>query len=348
MGRVSTRYQSWLTTGLCLSVMVWLTTYFQLTIHNHEEWINGNIAQHNMTMQGVAGNPWQYRLLADVLLEGLFRFLSALGAQVVYLRGFVLFRLAQEVLIFTLGLVYLRKLGLSTNAGLVGLGMLMVGMVFSQETTGFRVDTYTDLIFYLAAGIITLQRRYLWLIPIVALAATNRETSGLIPFMPLAHVQFRQPLSASNRPIYRAMALSILAFIAVQAALRIAVGPQGPSGTTGVEMVQRNLVNDDTFVRLTETLGVLPLLTIAWLIRLPRFVQTVFWLIVPAWFAVHLWGSILIETTLFMVPFIIVFIPAVLLVITNDRRQPNPVRENLAWSTPTKAAERALEAAPER
>jgi hypothetical protein len=317
---VSTRQQvwlSWLTTGICLSVMIWLTTYFQLTIHNLDEWIGGGVAQHNLTIDGVAGDPWQYRVLADYLLEALFRAIAAAGAQVVYLRGFVIFRLGQEALIFTLGLAYLRKLGLSNNAALVGLSILMVGMVFSQETTGFRVDTYADVAFYLLAGILTLSRRYMWLIPVTALAATNRETSVLIPFLPLAHVHLRQPLAAPNRPIYRAIALSLAAFVAVQIALHLAFGPQGPSGTTGVEMVQRNLSNDDTFVRMTETLGVLPLLTIAWLPRLPRFIQTLFVLMVPAWFAVHLWGSILIETTLFMVPFIMVFIPAALLTITS-------------------------------
>jgi hypothetical protein len=328
--------------------MVWLTTYFQLTIHNHEEWLNGNLAQHNLIMQGVAGNPWQYRLLADYLLEGLFRVISGLGAQAVYLRGFVLFRLTQEVLIFTIGLVYLRKLGLSTNAALVGLSMLMAGMVFSQETTGFRVDTYADVIFYLVAGILTLSRRFMWLVLVAVLAAANRETSGLIPFLPLAYVQLRRPLSAMNRPVYGAMALSLLAFIVVQVALRVAVGPQGPSGTTGLEMVHRNLNNDDTFVRLTETLGVLPLLTVAWLGRLPRFVQTLFWLMVPAWFAIHLWGSILIETTLFMVPFIMVFIPAVLLVITSEGRPADPTHIRLAGASRTEASERTLQSVGER
>src|SRR4051794_21291641 len=127
------RYRPYLTTLVCLSVMVWLTTYFQLTIHNLEEWIGGGVAQHNQTMQGIAGTPWQYRLLADYALEALFRAIASTGARDVYLRGFVIFRLSQELLIFTLGYLYLRKVGLSRDAVLVGLSMMMVGMVFSQE-----------------------------------------------------------------------------------------------------------------------------------------------------------------------------------------------------------------------
>lgn len=313
MAPVLERGRTWATIGVSLGVMVWLTTYYQLTIHNLEEYVNANLAQHAQTMQGVAGNPWQYRVLSDYLLEGLFWLIAAAGAKVVYLRGFVILRVVQEALIYSLGFAYLKKLGLSTGLALVGLSALMLGMVLGQETTGARVDTYSDVIFYLAGALLVLSRRYALLLPVIALAAANRETSGFIALLPLGMVRLHEWREPATRRVLWFVAAGLAIYLTVIVGLHLAFGFQPPSDTrVGLEMLSHNVNNDDTFVRLAATLGILPIVTFGLYPRLCPFLRTLVWLVIPAWFVVHAVGSVMTESALFFVPLALVFIPAAL------------------------------------
>src|SRR5271169_1494732 len=113
-----TRQARWLAVLVSLGLMAGITTYFQLSLPRlRTEWIADAIAQHNLVITGTAGDPWQYRLLSDYVIEALFRALLAVHSfsQYVYgLYGFVVFRGAQEVCIFGLGFAYFRKLGVGT------------------------------------------------------------------------------------------------------------------------------------------------------------------------------------------------------------------------------------------
>ena len=79
-----------------VGVMAALTTVFQLTLPRlRSDWIVSAIEQHNLVLQGVAGSPWQYRILSDYLIEPLIRVLMAAQIHDPYQYGlyaFVLFR----------------------------------------------------------------------------------------------------------------------------------------------------------------------------------------------------------------------------------------------------------------
>src|SRR4029077_427016 len=101
-----------------------------------------------------------YRPLSDYLIQGLFNVLIAFNNRNPYLYGFVLFRGAQEVGIFALGYVYFRKLNLSVVSSIAGLGAICIAMVIGQLQTNWRLDTYTDVLFYLLAAALTLSRKF--------------------------------------------------------------------------------------------------------------------------------------------------------------------------------------------
>jgi hypothetical protein len=89
-------------------------------------------------------------------------------------------------------------------------------------------------------------------------------------------------------------------------------------------MLRHNLGNDDSYVRLTATLGLLPIITVGLFPLLSPFLRTLFWLVVPIWFVAHFSGTNATEAAVFLVPLTLVFIPAVLQAATVQARASAP------------------------
>jgi hypothetical protein len=152
------------------------------------------------------------------------------------------------------------------------------------------------------------------------LVNTNRETSLLIPAMlVLPFIQWKE------RKIPRAILvpglLSTLVFFVAFISVRVYYGYRAPEGINGMTSVSEYLLFNLRFFRLYPeligTLAFLPLVIIIFLKRLPRLLQYWFWIICPAWFGIHFVYSTAVETRLFLVPQILVFIPAFLWLIEN-------------------------------
>ena len=165
---------------------------------------------HVDVMQGDAGDPWQYRLLSDYLAEALLRFVTWIGYPRPGISAFVLFRFLQNLLIFCLAALYYRKLGLNHYLTLLGMSILAWGMTHALYDSDLSFNLYTDIAFYLIAGILILKRKYVWTIPLVVLAAFNRETSGLIPFMLLAAYLVERPPGYKLRPVIAIVVVGII------------------------------------------------------------------------------------------------------------------------------------------
>ncbi|MBW2202094.1 MAG: hypothetical protein JRF71_14910, partial [Deltaproteobacteria bacterium] len=65
--------------------------------------------------------------------------------------------------------------------------------------------------------------------------------------------------------------------------------------------------------RLFATLGIIPLLAVIGYQKWTKQLKIFFWVIVPVWFIIHLFGSVIAESRLFLVPYAMVFIPGALL-----------------------------------
>lgn len=277
----------------------------------------GQIQRHVAVLQGTAGDPWQYRVLAEYLVEGVIRVFHRAGIPRPIASAFISFRVFQNVLIFLLAAIYYRKLGINTYTVLIGLSLLAWGMTHSLYDSDLQFNTYFDVIFYLLAGIFTLHGRYGLLIPLSGLAALNRETSGLIPFMPISvHVLSRPRNRYLLRKVAMISAAALLVYAGVFIGLRVFYGRRPlitPYGNSpGIELLRYNLGRYITWVQLFATLGLLPILALLSMPRWPRTLYAFFWAIVPIWFAVHLAASVMAETRLFLVPHALVFIPGAL------------------------------------
>lgn len=173
-------------------------------------------------------NPWQYRMLCPVLIEGFmwlynhtidviypveekinlsftqtsvptpeteqfFTLLKTKGA-LKYMIVFIAFRFLLNFLVFVLAFYVWYYFIKNKWLLLLGLIFLSLGMGNAVIASDLTFNTYLDNVFYLLAAIIILYKKNpLWLIPITILAAFNRETALLIPVLYfLSNLQLQQ------------------------------------------------------------------------------------------------------------------------------------------------------------
>lgn len=173
-------------------------------------------------------NPWQYRMLCPLIIEGLmwmynhtidvvypveekinlnftktsvptpeteqfFTLLQTKGA-LKYMIVFIAFRFLLNFFVFVLAF-YVWSYFIQNKWLLIfGLIFLSLGMGNAVIASDLTFNTYLDNVFYLLAALVILcKKNPLWLIPITVLAAFNRETAMLIPILYfLSNLQVKQ------------------------------------------------------------------------------------------------------------------------------------------------------------
>jgi hypothetical protein len=301
-----------------------LAVDMQRQIERHERMIAGN---------SEFFNPWQYRIFSALLLEAAIRVYNALLPGKPESIPYLALHFAQVTLIFILCLMYFQKLGVK-NPFLLGAGLIISS--FCISTSVFQSDlsfsTYFDIIFYLVAALLILSGKIIWIIPLTVVAALNRETSGFIPLMVLTPFTFRSYGTDRRRLVVAVASLAL--FAVVFFAVRWYFGYRQAVGIHGMTTPAEFFIFNVTFLRmyplLLGTLSVVPIIVILNLGKLPQILRHWFWLIVPVWIVVHFVKGTAMETRLFLVPQLLIFIPSLLLLI--DRWSP----ENLNASTPLK------------
>jgi hypothetical protein len=276
--------------------------------------------RHDAVLDGTVGDPWRYRLLSDWGAEGALRTADALGFSQPAVVGFLGFRVLQNLAIFALMWLFLRRLGFGWYERLFGLGLLAWGFTQALFHQAMSFNTYGDIAFYLAAALLILHRRWWWVVPLAVVAAINRETSGLIPVMLMAMAWPLGWRSEEGRRALRIGAVALVAFGATYGIVRLAVGPSFfivPNGQDpGAELFEYNVARGMTWDFVFQTLNILPLLALLawrrWSPELKAFGMA----IAPAWIAIHVFTSVLAESRLLLVPLALVFIPGALAGLT--------------------------------
>lgn len=162
-------------------------------------------------------NPWQYRILCPLMIEGLVFIydhtidkiypledkiqhikipnLDPTDASskilenfkdpeyVKYLIVFVFFRMLENIFIYIL-LFHLLKYFVK-NQGLIIVGLIYASLALgnSVNDSDLALHTYFDIILFISAGLAIIHHKHWYIIPISILGAMNRETSILIPFI---------------------------------------------------------------------------------------------------------------------------------------------------------------------
>lgn len=276
-----------------------------------------------MTIQG--DDPWQYRVLSDLVVEAGARLLQAQAVAQPYGVSFVAVRLLQNAAVFLLAFALYRRLSASPFLALLGILILVavMGTVFYDSDLSF--NNYFDVIFYLLAALLLLDRHYSAVVWVVFFAALNRETSVLITFMLVAATIIQgDSLRANLIPILRSAAAFVVVFVGLRL-LMPGRPPFIPHGQApGLPLLDYNLSRQLTWSNLFATLGFVPLLGLAAYNSWPRLWRAFFWIVCPAWFGAHFLLGVVAETRLFLVPQAMVFIPGVLFLLNQLLRRPQP------------------------
>lgn len=287
------------------------------------------VARHRAVLEGRAGDPWQYRVFATWLNEGLFRAAQRLG-DVSLPETFVAVRLVQNWLILFVYSSFLVALGLGTSAAGLGLSLLAYAMSLSTWHAGLAFATWYELAFFVAGALLVLRRRYAWLLPLALLAAANKESSLLLPVLLLG-------AGPPTRERGRLLAACFAGQLAVIALIRIGIGPQplisAEGHTPGLDLLGYNVGRAVSWAQLLLCFGVVPLVAVSawreWPAVLRRWCG---WLVLP-WLGAHFVLAIVAETRLLLVPHALVFLPAALIAVAGppaDRRCPEgPSSERL-------------------
>ncbi|MHA4843900.1 hypothetical protein ACX0G7_07050 [Flavitalea antarctica] len=324
-------------------------------------------------------NPWQYRVLSPMLIEGImwlynhtidriypieqkthFQFtqtseptaetsefiklLNTKGA-LKYMIVFIAFRFILNLIIFILAWklwTHFVENKLLIVFGQIFLSLAMGNAVIASDLT---FNTYLDNIFYLtAACLIVYKLNPYWLVPIVILAALNRETSMLIPFLYfISHVDFtqfnfkRMNVAKIQWPRLHVWMLTIclyVVFFGIFAGVRAYFGYQPQQVwkvESGAPMIKLNLFSPVSVKSYFEMLGVFSVIPLIILYRFKAFplrLRVWFLGLVPIWFSVHIYSVVIYQTRLFMVPIILVIIPMWLWLVENQT-SPEKLRKNV-------------------
>jgi hypothetical protein len=299
--------------GSTVVVLALMTVHLQVTSLKMSFIETEQVQRHFAVLNGTALNPWQYRVLSEYVIEAVAFLPRRLGIGNALVLTFVIVRVAQNAAVLLAAYVYFRRLSISPAAAILGLNLLALIILQADLESDLSFNTYFDVLFYLLAAISVLAGGTWSVVAITALAAFNRETSALIPLLPLAAWT-----SAGNRARrVQAVAAGLLLYGTIFLAIRLWYGARplmlGWNHPPGISMFLFNM-RRYAWVRMVATFGTLPLLALAGYRRWPAELKAFCWIIVPVWFSVHVFSSVMTETRLYLVPLVIVVLPASLLI----------------------------------
>ena len=283
---------------------------------------------HQEMLEGHAGNPWQYRILPDLMVEPIIHVLARLRFDDPSTLAFISFRYFQCLLILGIAALYYRKLGLAAPASLLGISVLTWSMSLSLYNSDLSFSVFFDVAFYLAAAILILDRRPYWVPLLMVPAALNRETSLLIPVILASACCVGASPGDRRRTTLITAGGSLAIYAIVFWGLRFWYGDQSfltaDGYYPGMQLLLVNLRRPVTWAQLLVTLGIIPVLAMLAYGRWPRLLRAFFWAVVPAWIVVHFTAALVAETRLMLVPQALVFIPAAFLGLDTENGGERP------------------------
>jgi hypothetical protein len=319
--------------GIPLLAVVVLVASWQVTIRSEDP--NGVALLGTLTViNGTGGDLSQYRVLSPYLGIGL-AWLFGLAYP-----PFVAMRFAQCVLIFGLAYGLYGQLGLRPRTRLMGIGLVAGLISLSMGRIGpstFSLDRFTDTIFYLIAALLVLRGREIWIPALMALAVANRETSVFIPTMILAR---HGPITRffSDRRLRRPLIIAMVAW-AIGAVVYFGIHayygprPRIEESYFGPAMVLRALSMPGQTAFFFAMTSLLPIVALLALKDADPFLRRLFWLVVPLWFAIHIWAARLGEGILYLAPMTVIIVPLILQGLER-RLKPAELRAPAALGSP--------------
>jgi hypothetical protein len=310
------------------------------------------LLRHHAVLSGTAPDPWAYRLFSEWVVALVLRLVEAMHVPRPTVVGFLVLRSVQNVAIFLLAISYYRRLGLAPQLQMIGVVLLAWSMSQALYNSDLSVNTYFDVIAYLLAARCVVSGQAWTVVPIVIVAAFNRDTAAMIPALAVAPLLARAAIAPRSTltvirsveargPIVVAM-VGLVAFAVVYMGIRKVVGPAPwPWGNTGgTTMLRANLHDTNVYLHLPLTFSVLPVLAVWRWRQLPPPLRGFLLLMGPVW-ATTLFALVYVaETRLFLAPIAVAFIPAALFASPSVARalEPHIPRVSQKFASPVTTA----------
>jgi hypothetical protein len=282
-------------------------------------------------------NPWQYRVLANWLLNAWIWWLSFLNVEFIGVSlahtpqgsGFfavapnewplLIFKFLQNILLFVVASRFYRLFTREKILVYCAMIILAYALGLGNFDSDLSFNTYFDVIFYLYACLWILQKKYPYLLLLIIPAALNRETSALIPVLLFVQgIDFRQRRISDRRAVLFA-GLCFFLFVIIFFWLRFHYGYRTPQHVVGLfhitDYLRYNLSLPATYMKLLMVFSVLPIFALFGWRHWPPALKRWFWVIFPAWIVIHFSVAIVAESRLFYVPVALLFVPALLIAI---------------------------------
>lgn len=309
--------------------------YFEMGYENIVNTVQ--YARHQLLLKGESPffNPWQYRILAPYMVEGMAQIGLFLGLSVTktYFIVFMGFRFIEHLLIFGLAYLFYRKF--TSNPFIILFSFIILSYAMSRAIfdSDLSISTYLDVVFFLLAVVFLWYKRPLWwFIPLCIFAAFNRETALLIPIFLIADsIRFfrfeedKEDVSTSNYSFIRSLPqlkvglICLILFVGIFVGLRIHYGYPSRIAPDISYILWLNCYLGHTHFWTFGMFNILPLLTLMAFKQLPPRLKLLFWVIVPIWFVIHYSMTACHESRLFLVPTVLVFMPAALVLVEGHK-----------------------------
>jgi len=350
----------WLRNVLIIGVISWMAAY-PIYSSFYKAYGVDQYRRHLMHMQAnsMFFNPWQYRILCPLIVEGLYWTADHTVYKVVEIKGidlglpgdqsdknpatqnlieslkspefikytlvFLGFRFLQNVVLIILCFNYFSLF--VRNKMLIALGIMMCVLFMGNGVvdSDLTFNTYMDITLYILAGIVIVKNLSpLWVILLTVIGSLNRETALFIPVLYFfsnfvwSDWPSIQNLFVRNLRIIGITASAVVLFFAIFIAIRSYYGIQPVSTwrvSAGIPMLKLNLfssVSIKTYMELYGIMGFLPLWALLILPKMNKHLKLFFILLVPSWFGIHFLSAIAYQTRLFLVPTLLVLLPAAL------------------------------------
>jgi len=304
-------------------------------------------------------NPWQYRILCPLLVEGLYQVADNTVYQVIEIKGldlglpgdqqdknpatqnliealknpefikytivFLGFRFIQNVALIILCFIYFSHF--IKNKLLVALGVMLSVLFMGNGVvdSDLTFNTYMDITLYILAGIVIIRKlNPFWIVVLTVVGSLNRETALFIPvlyffsFFRWADWPSIKALIQTNGKVIGLTGISVVLFFAIFIAIRAYYGIQPVSTwrvSAGWPMLKLNMfssVSIKTYMEIFGVMGFLPLWAILVFKKMNSHLKIFFLTLVPVWFGIHFFSAIAYQTRLFLVPVLLVLLPAIL------------------------------------
>lgn len=287
-----------------LSVMTVLIQAYKLP-GSFEYIAKDQFFRHNAVLEGTAGNPWVYRVGSEYLLFLWHKFISVFNLD--FVAASISFRIIQNFVIFML---ISKFISIYVTRDSKYLAMLLFAYITlnSNWNSDLSFNIYTELIVCLSFAILYHEKKILGCYLVVFLGVLNRETS-----IYLAIFMF----SFMNKPVKRdyTFAFKLLFLgLATYLSIRMIIGPRAymryECCSVPLGYLKRNFESQSIFFFSQTMFALILVIIVCWKSIIPRYKRGII-LTIP-WILIHFCATFVEETRLFLVPTILIYLPAVL------------------------------------